>query len=184
MLRSALLILLVALVFAPSAQAQPAHPAGEEEAVDPRRVAGLSLTYSQAPGVRCGSEPRFREALTARLGYSPFGSPSPDHPPIVLALRRLEVSVTQEKGAVIATITGFSDKGTPLSPPAFGIVDVLPAFGLRAAHRQLGRAFCRRDPVVPPATAQRFARLRVRSAARGSHAPRVCPRAGCFDLPQ
>ena len=117
MLRPSLLVLLAVVVFARSAQAQPAPPGGEGEAVDRRRVAGLSLTYSQAPGMRCGSEPRFREALTARLGYSPFGSPNPDHPPIVLALRRLEVAVTNEKGAVVATITGFSDKGTPLFAP-------------------------------------------------------------------
>jgi hypothetical protein len=121
-MRLALPILLAVLVFAPTGQAQPkrAQPArsgGEAEAVDRRRVAGLSLTYSQAPGVRCGSEPRFRLALADRLGYSPFGSPSPDHPPIVLPLRRLDVAVTQEKGAVIMTMTGFSADGKPLSAP-------------------------------------------------------------------
>ena len=117
MLRLSPLVLLAALVFAHSAQAQPAHPGREEEAADRRRVAGLSLTYSQAQGVRCGSEPRFREALKNQLGYSPFGSPSPDHLPIVLPLRRLDVSVTQKKGAVIVTMTGFSADGKPLSAP-------------------------------------------------------------------
>ena len=115
MLRSALLVLLVALVFAHPAAAQPAHTDGEGEPVDRRRVAALALTYSQPPGSeRCGSEQHFRQALTERMGYSPFGSPSPDHPTIVLTLRRLDVAITRTKRAMTATMTGFADDAKPL----------------------------------------------------------------------
>ena len=58
-----------------------------------------------------------RGDLADRFGYSPFGSPSPDHPTIVLALRRLDISITRTKTHMTATVSGFDGNGEPLFDP-------------------------------------------------------------------
>jgi hypothetical protein len=118
MLRRALAILLIVPVFAPAVQAQPEQPEWTWQHLDLRRVAGLSLVWTERPGAgQCGSAQSFREQLTDRLGYSPFGSPSPVHPTIVLALRRLDLSITRTKSHLTATVSGFDDNGEPLFDP-------------------------------------------------------------------
>ena len=117
-MRLSLPVLLAALVSAPAAQAQPKPPEWAWHQLDLRRVAGLSLVWTQQPGAgQCGSEQSFRGELTDRLGYSPFGSPSPDHPTIVLALRRLDISITRTKSHVTATVSGFDANSEPLFDP-------------------------------------------------------------------
>jgi hypothetical protein len=164
MLRSSLPALLAVLAFAHPAQAQPALAEERGQPVDDRRrVAGLTLTYSQPPGYeRCGNEQHFREALADRMGYSPFGSPSPDHPTIVLVLRWLDVSITAKKREMTATMTGFSDDGEPLFAPRavtyprqhceqlIGMVAALAADAIRSFTPPLAMT----DPPEPPGPAK------------------------------
>ena len=101
-MRLVLPILLAGLVCAPAVQAQPKQPEWAWRQVDLRRVAGLSLVWTQRPGAgQCGTEKDFREELTDRPATL---EPSTGHQVVETAPNILSDPTSQLQGHAIGVV--------------------------------------------------------------------------------